>query len=296
VGGSDEGDDEATQLVGASTFRGRADMPWAAVRGGKHFGVLVHSVMERVDPMHSDLSSHVRSIVDDELRRARVGVDAAVITEGIVRCLESPLGAIGDRRTLAQIPVTDRLAELSFDLPLVDTSTPVPLQRIGTTLLDTLSSSDPIRPYAEQLMAGRFPGNITGFLQGSIDALLRLPGTDGQPTFVVVDYKTNTLHRPDDAVPIEAYHPDRLVDGMVRNDYPLQALLYSVAVHRFLRRRLPEYDPSVHLGGIAYLFMRGMVGTATPTASGEPYGVFSWRPPAASIVELDSLFSRAGAR
>ena len=43
----------------------------------------------------------------------------------------------------------------------------------------------------------------------------------------------------------------------MRAHYPLQALLYSVAVHRMLRWRQPDYDPERHLGGVLYLFVRG---------------------------------------
>ena len=46
--------------------------------------------------------------------------------------------------------------------------------------------------------------------------------------------------------------------------YPLQALFYVVALHRFLRWRLPGYDPDVHLAGVLYLFLRGMIGPDTP--------------------------------
>ena len=45
---------------------------------------------------------------------------------------------------------------------------------------------------------------------------------------------------------------------MVDAHYPLQALLYCVALHRYLRWRLPGYDPDTHLGGVLYLFVRGM--------------------------------------
>ena len=44
----------------------------------------------------------------------------------------------------------------------------------------------------------------------------------------------------------------------------LQALLYTVALHRYLRWRLPRYDPERHLGGVLYLFLRGMIGPDTP--------------------------------
>jgi len=44
--------------------------------------------------------------------------------------------------------------------------------------------------------------------------------------------------------------------------------LYSVALHRYLRWRLADYEPSVHLGGAAYLFLRGMTGPTVPVVGG----------------------------
>src|SRR3712207_7197507 len=61
---------------------------------------------------------------------------------------------------------------------------------------------------------------------------------------------TLSLH---DALPIS---PDRLEAAMTHSSYPLQALLYAVVLHRFLRWRLPDYDPEQHLGGVLYLYVR----------------------------------------
>ncbi|HEX8488161.1 MAG TPA: hypothetical protein VF642_06435, partial [Propionibacteriaceae bacterium] len=85
------------------------------------------------------------------------------------------------------------------------------------------------------------------------------------------------------------YAPPLLADAMMHAHYPLQALLYSVAVHRFLRWRQPGYRPEVHLGGVLYLFLRGMAGEDTPTVDGVPCGVFSWKPSAALVTELSDL-------
>ena len=49
---------------------------------------------------------------------------------------------------------------------------------------------------------------------------------------------------------------------MERAHYPLQALLYLAALHRYLRGRLPDYDADRHLAGVLYLFLRGMTGPA----------------------------------
>ena len=69
----------------------------------------------------------------------------------------------------------------------------------------------------------------------------------------------------------------------------LQALLYTVVLHRYLRWRQPGYDPATHLGGVLYLYLRGMCGPETPVLDGHPAGVFSWQPPAALVTDLSDL-------
>jgi exodeoxyribonuclease V beta subunit len=61
-----------------------------------------------------------------------------------------------------------------------------------------------------------------------------------------------------------------------------------VALHRYLRWRLAAYDPARHLGGAAYLFLRGMTGTTEA-------GVFSWAPPATFVTDLSDLLDAGAA-
>jgi exodeoxyribonuclease V beta subunit len=83
---------------------------------------------------------------------------------------------------------------------------------------------------------------------------------------------------------------------MQEHRYPLQALLYTVALHRYLRWRLgSSYDPDQHLGGVGYLFVRGMVGPLTPQVNDVFHGVFSWRPPTEAVLALDNLFATGSA-
>ena len=82
---------------------------------------------------------------------------------------------------------------------------------------------------------------------------------------------------------------------MGHSDYPLQALLYAVVLHRFLRWRQPGYDPEVHLGAVLYLYLRGMCGPTTPSVGGLPCGVFAWRPPTSLVEELSDLLDGAPA-
>lgn len=125
---------------------------------------------------------------------------------------------------------------------------------------------------------------MKGYLTGSLDVVLRVDGR-----YLVVDYKTNWLGEPGRPLTAADYAQPRLVEAMLHSDYPLQALLYCVVLHRFLRWRQPGYSPEEHLGGVLYLFVRGMCGAQTPVVDGHPAGVFSWRPPAGLIVALSDL-------
>jgi exodeoxyribonuclease V beta subunit len=71
----------------------------------------------------------------------------------------------------------------------------------------------------------------------------------------------------------------------------LQALLYDVALHRFLRWRLADYDPARHLGGVLYLFLRGMCGPDIRFADGTIPGVFAWQPPANLVTAVSDLLA-----
>jgi len=159
------------------------------------------------------------------------------------------------------------------------------LAHVGELLRTHLPKGDPLASYADRLTGAPLGGQpLKGYLSGSVDAVLRV----GE-RFIVVDYKTNWLGDPARPLTAADYAQPRLVEAMLHSDYPLQALLYSVVLHRFLRWRLPGYDPQRHLGGVLYLFLRGMCGPQTPIIDGHPTSVFSWQPPASLVTALSDL-------
>ena len=163
------------------------------------------------------------------------------------------------------------------------------LSDVGRLFGQHIPADDLLADYAARLSdesLGR--QSLRGYLSGSIDAVLRIPSGPGY-RYVVVDYKTNWLGENDRPLTAADYTPARMAEAMLHSDYPLQALLYSVVLHRFLRWRQPGYDPELHLGGVLYLFLRGMCGTATPVIGGHPAGVFGWRPPAALVAAVSDL-------
>ena len=72
---------------------------------------------------------------------------------------------------------------------------------------------------------------------------------------------------------------------MAHHGYHLQALLYQVALHRMLKHRLRDrYDPDFHLGGHAYLFVRGMTGPQAVYGPGNVGGIYRDRWPTELVV------------
>ncbi|BBX48060.1 exodeoxyribonuclease V subunit beta [Mycobacterium cookii] len=260
--------------------------PMADLPRGATFGSLVHAVLENADPSSADFSSELETHARRELNWYSVDVTAADLAAALVPMNDTSLGSLADGLTLRQISLSDRLRELDFEIPLAggDVRGAVPnvsVSDVGELLRAFLPDDDPFAPYIDRLTSAAL-GNqsLRGYLSGSIDAVLRLP----DQRYLVVDYKTNYLG--DNAAD---YNPARIAEAMLHSDYPLQALMYTVVLHRFLRWRVPTYDPASHLGGVLYLFVRGMSGANTPVTDGQPCGIFSWKPPAALVVALSDL-------
>jgi exodeoxyribonuclease V beta subunit len=218
-----------------------------------------------------------------------------VLADSLLAVYDSPLGTLAADLTLRDFTAVDRLTELNFELPLAGGDAPgseLRLGALGPVLARHLGGRDPLKSYSERLSSPLLRDQpLRGFLNGSLDAVLRVrEGADVR--YVVVDYKTNWLSAAiagSGQLTASDYTPARMADSMLSSDYPLQALLYSVALHRYLRWRQPGYAPEQHLGGALYLYLRGMCGPKTPLVDGQPCGVFAWRPPEALVLELSDL-------
>ncbi|MFQ6392769.1 UvrD-helicase domain-containing protein [Nocardia sp. KC 131] len=252
---------------------------------GAEFGTLVHGVLELIDTDAPDLSAEVHTRCRASTDELMAEADPEILGTALLAVLRTPLGF----GCLADISSRDKLNELEFELPLAGGDSPgvhtATLRRIADLLRTHLPADDDFASYADQLAAlDDVP--LRGYLTGSIDVVLRVTESHGaDPRFVIVDYKTNRLGTGD--LTVDHYTHDRMAAEMQRSHYPLQALLYSAALHRYLRWRLPTYDPTRHLGGARYLFVRGMIGPETPTDC----GVFDWNPPPDLIVALSDLLA-----
>jgi exodeoxyribonuclease V beta subunit len=268
----------------------------SAMPAGVHVGTFVHRVLEATDFAAGDLEAELRAHV--ALAQARrttdIGERAAVIA-GLRAAIETPLGPLLGGLRLRDVTRADRLDELTFELPLAGGERPtgeLTLAAIGAALREHVGPGDPLAGYAERLADPALRESVRGYLTGSIDLVIRA-GTGSDARFAVVDYKTNRLAPPDEELTAWHHRPVALTAEMQRSHYVLQGLLYTAALHRYLRWRLPGYDPERNLGGILYLFLRGMTGAGVPVVDGAPCGVFAWRPPTALIEALTDVLDGA---
>ena len=284
----DEPDEEAPTPGAVDSVPLTAELatlsPLAELPFGTQVGTFVHNVMEECDFAAGDLDSELDRAIGavGAVLGTEIG-DPVVLRDGLRGVLQTQLAA-GFR--LADVCRSDRLDALGFELPLAGGDDPrgwVTLDAVADVLRAFLGPDDPLAGYAERLADPALRAQVRGYLTGSLDLVARL---DGGTRFVVVDYKTNWLGSPDEPLTLWHYRPAALAAEMQRHHYCLQALLYLVALHRFLRWRLPGYDADRHLAGAVYLFLRGLAGESTPLVDGLTCGVFSWSPPPGLVSSL----------
>ncbi len=268
--------------------------PLAGTPGGREVGTFVHAVLEGIDFAAPDLAAEMDTAIRSaETSGAGIAGDAGVLGEGLAAAVGTQLGPLLPGASLRDIARADRVDELHFELPLAGGDAPdgqVSTADIAAVLTAHMAPEGPLAGYPDRLLDPLLATTLRGYLTGSLDLVFRRTSGGGVQRWYVADYKTNWLG--EDGRPLTAWHyrPSALDAEMQRHHYPLQALLYLVALHRYLRWRLPGYSPEVNLGGVLYLFLRGMVGQDTPVIDGHPCGVFSWAPPAELIVGLSDLF------
>jgi exodeoxyribonuclease V beta subunit len=274
---------------------GFAISPLAGTPGGRAVGTLVHALLEEVDFRAPDLPAELEAAIRPRGAWVAGGVvgDLGALRDGLAAALTTPLGPLLPGLSLRDIGRRDRVDELGFELPLAGGDLAVgqvSTADIATLLAEHLPGGGRLAGYADRLLDPLLATVLRGYLTGSLDLVFRRSGDDGTPRWYVADYKTNWLG--EDGGPLTAWHyrPAALDAEMQRRHYPLQAVLYLVALHRYLRWRLPGYAPDLHLGGVLYLFLRGMIGPGTPVIDEQPCGVFWWAPPADLIVGLSDLF------
>ena len=163
--------------------------------------------------------------------------------------------------TLCELCTEHMWPEMEFNLEV---------SHVSATALDQLIQSHVFEGTPRPALQARV---MQGMLTGSMDLVLQHDGR-----YWVVDYKSNKLPNYDSAT---------LQNAVLHKRYEVQYVLYTLALHRLLKVRLPGYDYAQHMGGAVYMFLRGI--------HTEGAGVHLHRPPQALIETLDALFEKGTA-
>ncbi|MDN8600482.1 exodeoxyribonuclease V subunit beta [Citrobacter sp. S2-9] len=222
-------------------------------------GTFLHSLFEDLDFTQSVDAAWV------EGKLALGGFDAhwePVLTAWLEAVLQAPLNDTGV--SLRQLSDREKQVEMEFYLPIA--------QPLNARQLDAL-----IRQY-DPLSSGCPPLDfmqVRGMLKGFIDLVFRHQGR-----YYLLDYKSNWLGE-DSA----AYTQQAMASAMQAHRYDLQYQLYTLALHRYLRHRIADYDYERHFGGVIYLFLRG-VDSEQPQQ-----GIYATRPDSELIAQMDAMFA-----
>ncbi|WP_295957356.1 exodeoxyribonuclease V subunit beta [uncultured Xanthomonas sp.] len=265
-GGSDE--PAASEPVSAAVEVDMVDRRFV----GNRFGVAMHDVFERCDfaawrdwhPGQPAPAGQATAIVE-ALQRGGYAEDeledgTAMLTALVGNTLTV---ALPEATCLAAVPDEQRRNEMEFHFAM------------RPTRVDALLALLHRYGVAGERQAFGARQRLEGLMTGLIDLTYQHDGR-----WYVLDYKSNRL---------PAYDPDALARAMAHSEYTLQALIYTVALHRWLRFRLGgAYDYARDFGGVRYLFCRGLDAARDPSP-----GVHAWRFDPDLIEGVDTLFAGA---
>ena len=210
---------------------------------GAQAGTCLHSIFELWDFKTEDPTGDqaaMQVLVSRTL--IQYGFDdswTSVVCQWLGEVVNTPLSATDNFR-LTDLTPAQRLDEMAFYFPVANLS----VKKLQQHLLPYIADEHVLSAVIKRLDFY----DLSGFMKGFIDLVY-----EHQGRYYVVDYKSNFLGDSQND-----YDNEQLDEAMISHDYPLQYLIYSLALHRYLKLRLPDYDPEQHLGGVYYLFIRGM--------------------------------------
>ena len=248
---------------------------------GAEAGNLLHDVLERLDFEQPDFNTELAWA--EQRYPALLPRDAQANTEEPTPPSTSQLRPalttwLNDILN-TELPSGARLADLSQAHTQREAAFYFPMASKGQGLARILAKhrnlSSPMGPGGVVMgVALPEPPRLKGMMHGYIDLIYQWQGR-----YYVVDYKSTWLGDR-----LGDYNDTALTESVHASFYDLQYLLYTLALHRYLRTRLPDYDPAQHLGGVQYLYLRGMT-------QGQTTGIYHRDPDLTALHALDTLFT-----
>ena len=240
--------------------------------GGAALGTLVHDALADAAAFASLAPLADVAPLHEALRQNAVGLpvtsDAAL--HGLAQALRYALAAPTGH---ADIPSVAEVAQRPHQC-LRELNVALPWHGAAAKLAEIMRAED--APWSDRVAAALTRGDVKerlGSLVGSIDLAVESGGQ-----WFIYDYKTNFVGET-----AAAYMPNALHHAMADELYPLQAALYSVMLTRWLASRGWKSGTKPTIGGVAYLFLRGM----SPDCGSQ--GTWTWQPSRKLLQAFDGI-------
>ena len=235
---------------------------------GAQAGIFMHGIFEKIN-FASPSEESIHELVVQGLERYNYKSEwEPYITAMVHNVLMTPLSSPDALFSLGTLKKGSWSAELEFFFPLRFINSSV----LGELLArhGFLSGGIDLAKLAEALHFKPVKGMLMGFM----DMVFEEGGR-----FYLLDWKSNHLGNS-----LDDYGQSSLTQAMQSNLYPLQYLLYTVALHRYLSLRVKNYRYATHFGGVIYVFLRGV-----SREKGESRGFFRDLPPEGLIQALTDI-------
>ncbi|MCP4984608.1 MAG: exodeoxyribonuclease V subunit beta [Colwellia sp.] len=229
---------------------------------GAHTGNLLHDVLEHTDfsqpnwqeslekPLlkFGELTASQGDSNANEPGVYETGFNESDLIDWLSQVLAAPFlpnEDTGKLQNLSDISLNKTLRESEFYFPMQGQGTNA-LAKLLTDHRNSANSDVPKRlRYPVMLPSYK---KLSGMMHGFIDLIF-----EHQGKYYLCDYKSSHLGDS-----YQDYHFGALLENVEKNYYDLQYLIYSLALHRYLKQTLLDYNVKQHFGGVYYLYLRGM--------------------------------------
>ncbi len=229
---------------------------------GSVTGNLIHNVLENTD--FNDPES-LRTTLAKECEKNQWAADwKNILNNQLQQVLSKTLQGDNESFKLSDLAPSRCFKEMEFHFPSQGCST--------TSLASVYSKKDVPEAFIEHLHSLKAQ-ELKGYLRGFIDLTFEHNGK-----YYILDWKSNWLGNSP-----KHYGVEQIKESMASHSYFLQYYIYTLALHRYLKNRLPAYSYENNFGGVFYIYVRGVTET-------ENNGIFFDKPAEQTIDKLDNLF------
>ncbi|QCI17838.1 exodeoxyribonuclease V subunit beta [Buchnera aphidicola (Acyrthosiphon lactucae)] len=199
---------------------------------GENTGLMIHEILKNL-PFLNEKNYNWFS---DILNKYNISLKwTEILISWIKNIINTPIG--NKKIILSKIEKKSCIRELEFFLPIKN-------KLYSTELNKIIQCIDPISILSPKL----FFNPVKGILKGFIDLVFFW-----KKKYYILDYKSNWLGKNN-----SFYSNVHIKKEMIKKRYDLQYQIYTIAIHKYLQKKIKNYNYKDDFGGVFYIFLRAV--------------------------------------